>query len=338
MHAWVFASRSTGPSSRAISSWTTRTKRAWGILVRAEPEMTLLLYFLLNTFCFWVVLRAGCALAFSAKLTLIFFTFTNVTECILCHSFLWFRTSKEKKEVMTYCFNFYVTRFNLQPVILYNPFFGSLKLCIQLWTFNYIYGSIGRINIFLILQMSWNMSFVCLKSWITPLSFFSFHLLATKKKTLWITVNSSLELSNQNWVGNISQHTSCKIQSRQSLCICRNCGPARTGRFWPGVQPVEEQGVRVPQLQQKHRCLSLCAAPGEVSRNGTQQQSHRQPQVKPLSRPHRVGIGNSHSCQFSFFFLANIILAVFLYVQCWTNAECGPCLFPLLQDSDWQQH
>lgn len=36
MHAWVSASRSTGLSSRAIFSWMTQTKKAWGILVSSN--------------------------------------------------------------------------------------------------------------------------------------------------------------------------------------------------------------------------------------------------------------------------------------------------------------
>ncbi|NXP08884.1 A7L3B protein, partial [Thinocorus orbignyianus] len=44
-----------------------------------------------------------------------------------------------------------------------------------------------------------------------------------------------------------------------------------------GVQPVEEQGVRVPQLQPQHRRLPLRPPPGEVPGHGPQQQPHRQP-------------------------------------------------------------
>lgn len=40
MHAWVFALRYIGPSSRAIFSWMTRTKKAWGTLVSTKPEIT----------------------------------------------------------------------------------------------------------------------------------------------------------------------------------------------------------------------------------------------------------------------------------------------------------
>lgn len=42
---------------------------------------------------------------------------------------------------------------------------------------------------------------------------------------------------------------------------------------------MEEQGVRVSQLQASDRGLALRAPPGEVSGHGTQQQPHRQPQV-----------------------------------------------------------
>lgn len=42
---------------------------------------------------------------------------------------------------------------------------------------------------------------------------------------------------------------------------------------------MEKQRVRVSELQAADRGLSLRAAPGEVSGNGTEQQPHRQPQV-----------------------------------------------------------
>ena len=63
--------------------------------------------------------------------------------------------------------------------------------------------------------------------------------------------------------------------------VLRNRGPAGGGRVRSGVQPVEEQGVRVSQLQALHRRLSLRASPGEVPGDGAEQQPHRQPQVSP---------------------------------------------------------
>ena len=65
------------------------------------------------------------------------------------------------------------------------------------------------------------------------------------------------------------------------VCSLRNRGPAGGGRVRSGVQPVEEQGVRVSQLQAVHRRLSLRASPGEVPGDGAEQQPHRQPQVSP---------------------------------------------------------
>lgn len=59
----------------------------------------------------------------------------------------------------------------------------------------------------------------------------------------------------------------------------RNCGPAGVGHIWPSVQSVEEQGVRVSQLQATDRGVSLRPAPGEMPGHGAQQQPHRQPQV-----------------------------------------------------------
>lgn len=56
---------------------------------------------------------------------------------------------------------------------------------------------------------------------------------------------------------------------------------------------MEKQRVRLSQLQPKHRRLALCAAPGEVPRNGTQQQPHRQPQVRPQKANRRAGLFES---------------------------------------------
>ncbi|KAF1622570.1 UNVERIFIED_CONTAM: Ataxin-7-like protein 3B, partial [Eudyptes pachyrhynchus] len=44
-----------------------------------------------------------------------------------------------------------------------------------------------------------------------------------------------------------------------------------------GFQPVEEQGVCLPQLQPQYCCFPLCPPPGEVPGNGSQQQPNRQP-------------------------------------------------------------
>lgn len=65
----------------------------------------------------------------------------------------------------------------------------------------------------------------------------------------------------------------------------RNRGPAGGGHLWAGVQPMEEQGVRLPQLQPQHRRLPLRPPPGEVPGDGAQQQPNRQPQVRPPTPP-----------------------------------------------------
>lgn len=78
-----------------------------------------------------------------------------------------------------------------------------------------------------------------------------------KKKLYWLT-----EKRTKNWISPF-----------------RNCGPARTGCVWAGVQSVEKQGVRLSQLQPKHRSVTICPAPGEMPGNGAEQQPHSQPQV-----------------------------------------------------------
>lgn len=65
-----------------------------------------------------------------------------------------------------------------------------------------------------------------------------------------------------------------------ALIATRNCGPARSGHIWAGVQSVEEQRVRVPQLQKIDSSVSFRPTLGEMPGNGTQQQSHCQPQVR----------------------------------------------------------
>lgn len=59
----------------------------------------------------------------------------------------------------------------------------------------------------------------------------------------------------------------------------RNRGSARCGHIWPGVQSVEKQRVRVPELQKIDSSFPLRPTLGEMSRHGPQQQPHRQPQV-----------------------------------------------------------
>lgn len=68
----------------------------------------------------------------------------------------------------------------------------------------------------------------------------------------------------------------------RTRCLFRDRGRAGRGRLRAGVQPVEEQGVRVSQLQAADRGVPFRAAPGEMSRDGAQQQPHCQPQVRPL--------------------------------------------------------
>lgn len=60
-----------------------------------------------------------------------------------------------------------------------------------------------------------------------------------------------------------------------ALITTRNCGPARSGHIWASVQSVEEQRVRVPQLQKIDCSVPFRPTLGEMSWNGTQQQSHR---------------------------------------------------------------
>lgn len=152
--------------------------------------------------------------------------------------------------------------------------------------------------IFPVLRVGWNMSFVCLNKLHHSSLFFSFYLATTEKA---LPGYSHFLLENQ-WieVSGIYQSTQVFLvnYSHNLRSISRNCGPARSGCVWPGVQPVEKQGVCVSQLQQKHRRLALCTAPGEMSGNGTQQQPYRQPQVKPLSPLHNILNCDSHSRRF----------------------------------------
>lgn len=69
----------------------------------------------------------------------------------------------------------------------------------------------------------------------------------------------------------------------------RDRGPARRGHLRAGLQPVEEQGMRVPQLQPQHRRLPLRPPPGEVPGHGPQQQPHRQPEVSVSPPKSRAG-------------------------------------------------
>lgn len=112
-------------------------------------------------------------------------------------------------------------------------------------------------------------------------------------------VSSWMKQTKRAWKSSVSAVSSGSLPAQFSpyflltagpFCYSsRNCGSAGRWHIWPGVQSVEEQRVRVPELQETDRSLSLCPTLGEVSGHGPQQQSHRQPQV---SRPRSFGTGS----------------------------------------------
>lgn len=97
----------------------------------------------------------------------------------------------------------------------------------------------------------------------------------------------------------VTRHVYIYIHVFPLVSTRRNRGSAGRGRVWPSVQSVEEQGVRVSQLQAVHRRLSLRATLGEVSGHGPQQQPHRQSQVSQSRR---------HFLFFFFFFSFPLLL------------------------------
>ena len=95
-----------------------------------------------------------------------------------------------------------------------------------------------------------------------------------------VSLGRGFEEAMGPWVGTRGEGPLPARPDRHASPVPRDRGPAGVGHLWTGFQPVEEQGVCLPQLQPQHCRLPFCSPSGEVPGNGSEQQSNRQPPVR----------------------------------------------------------